>query len=67
MNLLVVDVGGTTVKYAIWQEGELICANSYDTPDTWELFKEKLVALNEEYNQSFDGLALSVPGSVVQG
>ena len=42
MSLLVFDIGGQGVKYAIWQHNKLIEKSSFKTPDNWESLQEEL-------------------------
>lgn len=62
MNLLVLDIGGTYVKYNIWQDELVEESAKFKTPNTYELLKEKIGFLLEDYKQDFDGIAISAPG-----
>lgn len=68
MNLLVFDVGGTSVKYGLWQNEQLSKIQSFPTPATWEELKQQLVAIKEQTNQDVElaGVAFSTVGSVEQ-
>ena len=46
MSLLVFDIGGQGVKYAIWQNNELIEKSSFKTPDNWESLRRDLMSLS---------------------
>ena len=42
MNLVVFDIGGTSVKYGRYQDGSIENKSSFATPKTWEEMKENL-------------------------
>lgn len=64
-QLLLFDIGGSSVKRGIWNGETLIQLDKMKTPGTWEemktLFLETLEGLPD---QSFDGVAISSPGAV---
>lgn len=66
MSLLVFDIGGQGVKYAIWQNNELIEKSSFKTPDNWESLQEELFNVYEQLKNKAEitGVAFSCPGSV---
>lgn len=68
MELLVLDIGGTSVKYGIWTHEQLESKGFFQTPATWAELKQAIVVLVDELSQEkkiqFDGLAISSPGSV---
>jgi len=68
MNLLAFDFGGTSVKYALWQQSKLLDVSSFPTPNTWECAKEKLLEIKAKYelNDSLHGAAFSFPGCINQ-
>lgn len=39
MAILLFDWGGTSIKYGVWQQGELKDTASVETPDSWEEMK----------------------------
>ena len=49
MNLLVFDFGGTSVKYALWQENQLLEVFNFLTPNTWEEVEEKILEIKANY------------------
>ena len=65
MAYLVFDIGGTSVKYAIYQENELSHQDAFLTPPTWDKMKEALNSVLLKFNQDYDfkGVAISAPGS----
>lgn len=66
MSLVVVDIGGTTVKHGVWEKHKLSEVSAFSTPDTFEAFLENLQLAIEKYDQTFEGLAISAPGAVDQ-
>lgn len=63
MALVVFDIGGTSVKYARWQDDRLSKKGSFPTPAT---FEEMVQAMKEQVQQIPDarGIAISSPGAV---
>ena len=68
MNLLTFDVGGTSVKYSLWQNEQLSSIDNFSTPTTWDGLKQKLVEVKESFatTAKLDGVAFSIVGSVQQ-
>ena len=68
MNLLVFDIGGTSVKYSLWQNEQLGSIDSFMTPDTWDGLKQKLIEVKASFDATvkLDGVAFSTVGSVQQ-
>lgn len=66
MALLVIDVGGTTIKYASFEKGQLSHKGSKNTPRTLAAFYETLLSIKNEIKQYFPltGVAMSCPGAV---
>ena len=64
-QLLLFDIGGSSVKRGIWNGETLIQLDKMKTPGTWEemktLFLETLEGLPDP---SFAGVAISSPGAV---
>ena len=68
-KLIVIDVGGTTIKYNIWNETtqSLGKPSHIDTPKTLNEFYESLSSIVSEYrNDEIDGVGISIPGAVNQ-
>ena len=63
MAVLAFDMGGTSVKHAVWIENELKDASSFKTPPTWEAMKDSMKAVFDE-KKDIVGIAISAPGSV---
>ncbi|WP_208560040.1 ROK family protein [Marinilactibacillus kalidii] len=68
MALLVFDIGGTSVKYAIWEKEELVEKSSFESPSTWEEMKNVMFTIKDTFVQQYelDGIAISSPGAVNQ-
>lgn len=66
MNLLAVDLGGTAVKYGLFENGVLNHPGSFPTPSTYAKLKTTLLNLygHMEKITPLSGLAMSVPGAV---
>ncbi|MDN6195508.1 MAG: ROK family protein [Atopostipes suicloacalis] len=68
MAVLAFDIGGSAVKYGVWDEEALHEQASFPTPKTWEEMKEQLLAVKEKMAMNFqlEGVAFSAPGAVNQ-
>lgn len=65
MVLLVCDMGGTAVKYGLYDQGSLSNQSSFPTPTSWEEMKKELKSLQQQFSdQGLTGVAFSSPGSV---
>ena len=66
MALLTIDVGGTTIKYASFDNGELAHKGVKDTPKTLAAFYQTLEAIKAEVAEQVEltGVAISCPGAV---
>ncbi|HJE44115.1 ROK family protein [Levilactobacillus namurensis] len=62
--LLVIDIGGTTVKYGVWTDQRVQRKGRFDTPPTWEGLLANLLKVQQRYDLNFRGVAISLPGSV---
>ncbi|WP_334333077.1 ROK family protein [Companilactobacillus sp. HBUAS59544] len=68
-KLIVIDVGGTTIKYALWNEQakKLSNKNNLNTPDNIEDFYQMLEKICDEFKfEKIDGAGFSIPGTVNQ-
>lgn len=63
-RLLVLDIGGTSIKYGIWKDDELSGTASIETPKTWQEMKEIILKLTKQFDEKIDGVAISSPGAV---
>lgn len=68
MTLLTIDIGGTSIKYGVWENEELSHKGNLKTPATWEGMKNSLLKIKETAEETFaiDGVAISSPGAVNQ-
>lgn len=68
MSLLVMDIGGSSVKFAVWEKEELVDKGSFVTPKTWDEMKREMVQLKNKMEAIYqiDGVAISAPGAVNQ-
>ena len=66
MNLIAIDIGGTTIKIATWINKKLKMIFTIDTPNDLETFYNELSnAVNEiKASNKIDGVAISSPGAV---
>lgn len=48
-KILAFDVGGTSVKYALWQNGQLMGQSSFTTPASWYEMKQKMVQIKDQH------------------
>lgn len=66
MSLLLMDIGGSSVKYGVWDQAQLKATASFATPATWEAMKSEMVRVQTELAQmfTFTGVAISAPGNV---
>lgn len=63
MSILAIDVGGTGIKYTLFEKEQIGEVNYFSTPKTWRELKEKIVSLALT-NDNISGITLSVPGAV---
>lgn len=66
MSLLAIDIGGTSIKFGVWDNDKLINTGAINTPDSWdEMRKEfKLLKSKMELKFNIEGVAISAPGAV---
>ncbi|WP_300558258.1 ROK family protein [Companilactobacillus sp.] len=68
-KLVVIDVGGTSIKYALWnqQAQELTNKSKVDTPRTLKNFYLKLEDIVAKFDgEELDGVSIAIPGAVNQ-
>lgn len=63
-----VDIGGSSVKYGVWIQNQLIPLNSFSSPATWNEMKNKLAFSFSQTSQHYElcGISFSLPGIVNQ-
>ncbi len=66
MNYLVLDVGGSAIKYALMNDDlEMLEKGKVPTPkDSLAAFKNAVKDLYEKYQDQVDGIAMSLPGLI---
>lgn len=66
MVLLTIDVGGTSIKYASFDKGQLANKGSKATPQTLESFYQVFAEIKNEVAKQVEltGIAISCPGAV---
>ncbi len=66
MSILAADLGGTAIKYGLWEDGSLQHTSSFPTPTTYGEMKSSLLKIYETIDKKtpLTGLALSLPGAV---
>lgn len=66
MSLLTIDVGGTSIKYALFRKGALSQKGSFPTPTSLTAYYEVLTELVKNYEQLYQitGVAISSHGAV---
>ncbi|NLQ38763.1 ROK family protein [Streptococcus mutans] len=66
MAILTIDIGGTTVKYAVFANGQLHRKSSFKTPKTWSEMTTQLFLLKERFSKDYvlQGVGISSPGVV---
>ena len=64
MNYLVLDVGGSAIKYALMnKEADIIQKGKVTTPkDSFESFREEIGKIYDQYKDEIEGIAMSMPG-----
>lgn len=66
MSLVVFDIGGTTIKYALWNDNEMLSKKSIDTPKTWDDMLSNLTMITDDFKKQhkIEGVCISSPGAV---
>lgn len=68
MQLAVFDIGGTSVKFGVWENETLKYQDKFLTPKSWEEMKQKIketfMMLEEKAGGNIEGAAFSCPGAV---
>lgn len=66
MSLIIFDFGGTTVKYAVWNEGEIYELSQVPTPRSLDLFYELIISVKNDAIKKYEinGASFSFPGAV---
>ncbi|WP_314062660.1 ROK family protein [uncultured Vagococcus sp.] len=63
---LVIDIGGSSVKSAIWHQGELLEQEQFPSGGDWEEMLGQIIALKERKSQFYrlEAVSFSLPGIV---
>ncbi|MBL1229249.1 ROK family protein [Enterococcus sp. BWB1-3] len=64
MAILAFDLGGSAVKYGVWEKNELHETGSFVTPKTWKEMKASLSKVIKAATYSIEGIGMSAPGAV---
>ncbi|MDQ0222809.1 ROK family protein [Streptococcus moroccensis] len=66
MAILAFDIGGTAVKYGLWEDETVTESGSFPTPATWEEMKNSLLIVKRQFESDYGlkGIAFSAPGAV---
>ena len=61
-----IDIGGTTIKFAVWQDGQLVSRTRIATPKDLNSFYEQLTIQINQMKQDYKivGVGISSPGAV---
>jgi len=64
MSLAVFDMGGSSIKYGIWEQQAIHQTGSFPTPDTFEQLLTQLKQVITHSKNQITGVAFSAPGAV---
>lgn len=66
MSIVVFDIGGSAVKFGLWENERLSSQGSFFTPGSWEDMKEEMMIVYHHFAKgvSVEGVAISSPGAV---
>lgn len=66
MSIVVFDIGGSAVKFGLWQEAALAGKGSFETPKSWGAMKAEMKSVFDGFaaTDSIEGVAISSPGAV---
>ena len=66
MSLLVIDIGGSSVKYGYYGQDGLADTGSFITPDSYAVMKSELsdIFMRMKKHKDLEGVAISAPGAV---
>ncbi|WP_027108222.1 ROK family protein [Lacticigenium naphthae] len=68
MAILAFDIGGTSVKFGIWEKDRLVKKGNFRTPKTWNNMKREFLEIKDKLaiDYPIEGVAISSPGAVNQ-
>lgn len=64
MKLAIFDIGGSAVKYGLWEQHQLSQTSQFPTPATFEEMKEQMKEVVDLFGVGVEGVAISAPGAV---
>lgn len=68
MSILTLDIGGTGMKFALWEDEKLTAKDAVGTPRTWKEMKNRIKEITDKltiYSQEpIQAITISVPGAV---
>lgn len=66
MSIVVFDIGGSAVKFGLWQGDALSGKGSFETPKSWGAMKNEMKSVFDGFakTDSVEGVAISSPGAV---
>lgn len=66
MSIVVFDIGGSAVKFGLWENEGLSNKGSFYTPKNWDDMKEEMMKVYHKFTKkhSVKGVAISAPGAV---
>lgn len=64
MSIAVFDIGGSAVKYGLWENETLQHTNQIPTPTTFEALQSQLKVVIDAYEETITGVAISAPGEI---
>jgi predicted NBD/HSP70 family sugar kinase len=64
MSIAVFDIGGSAVKYGLWNQETLHHVTQFPTPGTFEELQSQLKTVIDAYETTITGVAISSPGAV---
>lgn len=66
MALLAIDVGGTSIKYGVWDDEKLKSKEQVPTPKTWHEMEALFISIKQNLSQTYEisGVGLSCPGII---
>lgn len=63
-KLAVFDIGGSAVKYGMWNGEKLEATGQFKTPGTFEEMKAEMLKVIQKLDEKVAGVAISAPGAV---
>lgn len=66
MGILAFDIGGSAIKYGLWEKDQLVGQYAAALPKSWKSMKEELSTVFTHFSREYEvsGVALSAPGLV---